>query len=375
MLLEKIYISVTKWTVFITTTIAVVVAILGTIYASKLYYDSKNTDFDRTYYHMKDPKVNFDEVMDTDKERVARFKNLKIYVYSIIQNGSQGHGYAMGAMQKNILKDNKAIEVAAYVANRLNGDVPNSFSSCTQCHGMDGRGNNGAAPSLLSLPIYNHQRALVTFNTKENETDIEKEITTKRILDLRAERTPQQIILDQIMTNINKYALKTGQDGTSRDGLTALIRQSSGNLLENYMDDYLNQLLPATHQLLTYGHTLSQKERFGISAMNWRTFIREFSKKFMKDIKEELSKEYHHSSEQNKLENDKINRAIVAQSQLMVVGMTIGGAIMLFLLLTLILIFIKVERNTRKDTLLTSPKTTKEADTKHISTEVKSDEK
>ena len=348
--LEKIYISVTKWTVFIATTLAVIVAILGVIYASKLYYDTKNTGFDRTYYPKKDPSVSFDEVMNTDKDRVERFQSLKVYVYSVIQNGSKGHGYAMGAMPKNVIKNKKGIDVAAYVANGLEGEKPNDFSKCIACHGIDGRGNNGAAPSLIILPIYNHQRALVKFNIKEEKKlTIEEEAKSRRLLELRATRTPQEIKLDHIMTNINKYALHAGQDGTSRAGLVSFILENSGNTLENYMEDYLGQLLTVTDKLLIYGYKLSKKEKFGVNAMDWRSFIKEFTMKFINDIKKELSKEYKHSSEQDRVENDKINRAIAAQTQLMVVGMAIGGAIILFLLLTLILIFIKVEKNTRKD--------------------------
>jgi hypothetical protein len=299
---------------------------------------------------MKDPSVSFDEVMDTDKDRVERFQSLKVYVYSVIQNGSKGHGYAMGAMPKNVIKNKKGIDVAAYVANGLEGEVPNNFSKCIACHGVDGRGNNGAAPSLILLPIYNHQRALVKFNIEEEKKlTIEEEAKSRKLLELRAKRTPREIKLDHIMTNINKYALHVGQNGTSREGLVSFILQNSGNVLENYMENYLDQLLTATDKLLNYGYTLSKKEKFGVNAMDWRSFIEEFTMKFTKDIKEELSKDYKHSSEQDKFENEKINRAIAAQTQLMVVGMAIGGAIILFLLLTLILIFIKVEKNTRKD--------------------------
>lgn len=77
----------------------------------------------------------------------------KEQVLEVIKNGQDELGYAMGAMPAGLLKGEDAIKVAEYVAGGLKGEKPASFSACSGCHGEDGKGQYGTAPSLVSYDI------------------------------------------------------------------------------------------------------------------------------------------------------------------------------------------------------------------------------
>ena len=57
---------------------------------------------------------------------------------------------AMGMMPPGMLQGAQAEEVAAYVAGGMKGEQPASFAACSSCHGMDGQGNGGMSPSLVT---------------------------------------------------------------------------------------------------------------------------------------------------------------------------------------------------------------------------------
>lgn len=74
----------------------------------------------------------------------------KEQVLDVIKHGQNKLGYAMGAMPADLVKGADAVEVANYVAGGMKGKQPASFAACAGCHGADGKGQFGTAPSLVS---------------------------------------------------------------------------------------------------------------------------------------------------------------------------------------------------------------------------------
>ena len=74
----------------------------------------------------------------------------KEQVLDAINNGQNQLGYAMGAMPAGMAQGEQAEEIAAYVASGMRGPQPASFAACSSCHGVDGQGNNGMSPNLVS---------------------------------------------------------------------------------------------------------------------------------------------------------------------------------------------------------------------------------
>jgi len=92
--------------------------------------------------------------VDTDKLLVGptlQTRRLsKEQILDVIKNGQDKLGYAMGAMPADMATGADAEEIAEYVAGGMQGTQPASFASCSGCHGEDGKGQYGTAPSLVS---------------------------------------------------------------------------------------------------------------------------------------------------------------------------------------------------------------------------------
>jgi cytochrome c oxidase subunit 2 len=80
-------------------------------------------------------------------------KLTKEQVLDVINNGQNKLGYAMGEMPAGLATGADAEEIAAYVAGGMKGDQPASFAACSSCHGEDGKGQYGTAPSLVSYDV------------------------------------------------------------------------------------------------------------------------------------------------------------------------------------------------------------------------------
>ena len=82
----------------------------------------------------------------------------KDQVLDAINNGSNQLGYPMGAMPAGMAQGEQAEAIAAYVAGGMKGEQPASFAACSSCHGVDGKGNNGMSPNLVSYDaaLMNH---------------------------------------------------------------------------------------------------------------------------------------------------------------------------------------------------------------------------
>ena len=64
------------------------------------------------------------------------------YLLNVIKNGK-------GAMPPGMAQGKDAKAVAKYIANGMKGKQPPAYVVCAGCHGANGRGVNGVAPSLI----------------------------------------------------------------------------------------------------------------------------------------------------------------------------------------------------------------------------------
>ncbi len=95
--------------------------------------------------------------IDTDKvlfgPSLKTRRLTKEQVLDVIENGQNKLGYAMGAMPADLVKGADAEKIATYVANGMQGKKPDAFATCAGCHGEDGKGQYGTAPSLVTYDV------------------------------------------------------------------------------------------------------------------------------------------------------------------------------------------------------------------------------
>ncbi|NEW61093.1 cytochrome C oxidase subunit III [Sulfurovum sp. bin170] len=77
----------------------------------------------------------------------------KEQVLTVIQNGQEGLGYAMGAMPAGMASGADAEAIATWVVGGMKGEKPASFVACASCHGEDGKGMNGMSPNLAEYDV------------------------------------------------------------------------------------------------------------------------------------------------------------------------------------------------------------------------------
>ena len=77
----------------------------------------------------------------------------KEQVLDVINNGQNKLGFPMGAMPAGLATGKDAEEIAAYVAGGMKGNKPATFAACSSCHGEDGKGQFGTAPSLVNYDV------------------------------------------------------------------------------------------------------------------------------------------------------------------------------------------------------------------------------
>ena len=82
----------------------------------------------------------------------------KEQILDVINNGQNQLGYPMGAMPGGMAQGADAEAIAVYIAGGMKGEQPAAFAACGSCHGMDGKGNNGMSPNLVSYDaaLMNH---------------------------------------------------------------------------------------------------------------------------------------------------------------------------------------------------------------------------
>ncbi len=87
--------------------------------------------------------------------------NSEDHIVRIVKDGSKGQGYPLGEMPAGLLDKASAEAVAAYIVQDLSKSGKSKhpelvakgktlFATCGACHGMDGKGMGGSAPSLAN---------------------------------------------------------------------------------------------------------------------------------------------------------------------------------------------------------------------------------
>ncbi len=83
------------------------------------------------------------------------------HIVNVVLKGSKGQGYPLGDMPAGLLDKASAQAVAAYIVQDLSKSGKSKrpelvaqgkalFATCGACHGMDGKGMGGSAPSLAN---------------------------------------------------------------------------------------------------------------------------------------------------------------------------------------------------------------------------------
>jgi len=72
----------------------------------------------------------------------------KEQVLHVINNGQNQLGYPMGEMPAGMAMGADAEAIAVYVAGGMKGEQPAAYGVCAGCHGADGQGMGGMAPSI-----------------------------------------------------------------------------------------------------------------------------------------------------------------------------------------------------------------------------------
>ncbi len=342
--MEKLFFKITRWLMLVGASIAFLVLIFGTVYALKLYATSKDTYVKKELYQPKDPSVSFETFKKMHESKIDQAKKEKAkiasYVSKVIGNGSEGHGYPLGSMPGKLIRGKDAEAVAHFIANRLKGSKPAPFAACTACHGEDGEGLGGQAPSLLTLPIYNGLVGLKKAD-RQNTASLGATVPQQRY------DNPLKTYSAKLANLINRYALIVGQQGATINGIYRDIKQ-----LSNTYDDSTFALLQAQmeenlQRLLHYGKSLEKEKKNLDDAIDWKAFINWVVESFNQQRKAEREKhetswEAYQASKQRKL-----SQAQAAEFKLLQVGAVLGGALIIFILLTMILVLFQIEINTR----------------------------
>jgi len=75
-----------------------------------------------------------------------------ITVKNVIENGSNQLGYeAMGGMPAGMAAGDDVHTLAVYIAGGMSGEKPAAYAACASCHGEDGMGMEGVAPSIKTF--------------------------------------------------------------------------------------------------------------------------------------------------------------------------------------------------------------------------------
>ena len=341
--MEKLFFSITRWLMLIGATMAFVFLIGGGIYAFKLYKTSRDTQtINGNIYQAKEPEVSFNSYKKIQDKELELKKNqrrqIEQYVLKTIANGSKGHGFPLKNMPSNLIKDENAKKVAKYISNKLSGEKPIVFGACASCHGNDGAGDNGASPSLLTLPIYNGLISKIANDAIYAPS--ESYVNTSKYTN------PLQQYSAKIASYINKYAILVEQEGTTVDQMFEYMKGLSTKYDENSFVILKHQLEDGLKSLFGYGNNFKESKK---DAIAWKDFIDWFLKDFNMQIQQENQKYQNSLNELQQANNLKQNKALEANVELLQLLMALGTALIAFILLTMILVLFKIEANTRKN--------------------------
>ncbi len=355
--MEKIFFSIVRWFLMFILLLTLLTFIGTGIYAIKLYIDTQNTSVEYKSYDQKTPTIDANQIIqeykDQDHIKKEEFEKIKKYVISVINNGSKGHGYPKGDMPGNLIKDkNITKRIAAYVASGLKEQAPTQFVTCVACHGYDGTGMYGESPNLKELPIYHKKRLKVLPSKKEIPI---KEETTKK----QPKKSDFDKALDLISIKINEYAKLVKQGEANKDKLREFLSDQFSTLTKENQQQYTTQLLQSFDKLIEFEKTLLGKNKnstdYKRKPIPWVDFLIKFTDEFHTQITNERLKTAEYEKEYEKLVSKKIEKATEAKIQLFFILQILLVALISFIILTMMLVLLKIELNTRNCVFLQKP--------------------
>ena len=325
-------------------TLSFIFLIGGGVYAFKLYVQSKDTKVNGNIYQPNNPQVSFNEYKRIHNEKIEEIKrkkdSIRAYVEQVIKDGSKGHGYPLGTMPGGLIKDiNETKKISNYIANGLKGDRPSYFNACVACHGEDGKGNNGQAPDLLKLPIYN---GLV--KKKSKGVAYAPSLNKQNNFNYS---DPLKQYSAEIATTINRYAIEVGQEGVTTDDIFKFIKQVKNRYDEDTFELFKTQLKDSLSKLLDYGKSFKNSNEDINYAIKWQDYLVWFKEDFSNQLEQEKEKYNSSVNRLERLRSEKMNKAFEAKTKLFSLLSTMGIALIVFILFTMILVLFKIEFNTR----------------------------
>ncbi len=350
--MEKIFFAIVRWFLMFILLLTLLTFIGAGIYAIKLYIDTQNTSVVYEGYEQETPSIDASNIIQEyeDKDNIEKeeFEKIKKYVISVIEDGSSGHGYSKGDMPGNLIKDiNSTKQIAAYIAGSLDGQAPTQFVSCVTCHGYDGLGMYGESPNLRELPIYHKKRLKVL---------PPKEIVEEKKIEQKPVKSDFDKVVDLITAKINEYAKLVQQGEANKDKLQEFLSDQLSVLSEDNKQQYVLQLIQAFDKLIKYEKGFFDKSKSSTSYKRkpiiWLDFLIKFTDEFNSAISNEKLEEAQYESEYERLVSEKIDTASAAQIKLFFVLQVLLGALGTFILLTMMLVLLKIEINTRNCILI-----------------------
>jgi len=348
MSLEKVYILLTRWLTITVATLAFLFVAGGIFYMGALYVKSNDMHYDKETYTPKNPSVGFDGLMEEEKKILKKRLAIKNYVAKVIKEGSVGHGYSIGPMAAGIVIGTDTVEISEYIANGMEGKQPQTYSeACSACHGMYGQGNSGMSPNLKTLPIYNGLVPLVKKVGKTQKNTSSSVIIPKvnpDELKYSVKKTDQERLIYKFTENINRYAFMAGQKGISSENAKWAFNEAPDDMKKAYNEG----LVEISEGLLEYAKSLKEDNKSLKDVPQWLAMLKRYDKEFKSHIEAEINKKNKVDAEQRRLKREKEEDAANAKIDLMMFVSTWGIVFGVFLLLTLVIVLIRIEKNTRR---------------------------
>ena len=341
--MERVFFLLTRWLMLIGATLAFLFLIGGGIYTFNLYQASQDKDINEKAYQIKNPKVSFEMYKKEYEEKKSITKeeqlNIEKYILNVINNGSSGHNYPMGTMPPGMASGEGAKKIAIWISQGMRGDQPVSFVSCSACHDSDGRGMDGMTPNLRTLPIY------YKLLSNKDKPSIEKE-------ELKIEKTVQndealKKYSSKIVSYLNKYAILVGQDGVENDKVFSFMLELSHEYNNDLFLIFQKELDGGLQKLLIDGEAFKKSKQDMKEAISWKEYLSWFVTNFEEQVNNENNKYNSSLTKLEKMKMEKQQEAIFAQVKMYRLLGGLGIALLVFILLTMILVLFKIERNTR----------------------------
>ncbi len=343
--IERLFFAIARILFFLVALGGFVILIGTGAYLSKLFYDSFPKKVQTDVYTPEDPNVTFETFrayaqtqLDARKNRRERIRH---YVKERIQNGSSGHDYTIKTMPGNLVSKVDAEAIALYIANDFHGNPPAAFRACAACHGDDAQGKNGTAPSLHSLPILNGVRGRVTTQSTSG---------SRYAHATKAQRSAFEKFIDRIVLLVNKYASKTHQPGADRQTIVSYVKNATLRYSTDQTRLFWQQLEDGLHHLDHFSQTyrsFSAQSDVTIEPIQWQEYLKWFSSSFAEQVAEDAARQSNIKETNAQRQYAAQTKARHAREKINFYLMVAGGALVVFLLATMLLVLIRIEYNTR----------------------------